>query len=166
MTKIRVFRKTKNPLPKFESQGAAVVDLRYDLSLCDTEMIEKHYFTTEDGKNGLLIPAGGVVMLHTGLHVELPHGTWLALLPKSGLAGGLQLSLANTPSVIDEDFRGEIKIFLYNFSKESRFIEENQRICQAILMPYIPFNWVEVADLKLLSETERGSNGIGSTGVQ
>jgi dUTP pyrophosphatase len=98
----------------------------------------------------------------TGLSMELPSNTFMAIYPRSGLASKQGLRLANCVGVCDSDYRGEYCVVLYNDSSERRIVETGDRIAQAILQPYIPFEFETVEDL---SDTERGEGGFGSTGV-
>lgn len=102
------------------------------------------------------------VKIGTGIAIELPKGTFGAVYPRSGLATKQGLRLANSTGIIDEDYRGEIIVALYNDSDYIRIVKNGDRIAQLIVMLYVPEK-VEIVDE--LTDTERGENGFGSTGV-
>lgn len=102
------------------------------------------------------------VKIGTGIAIELPKGTFGAVYPRSGLATKQGLRLANSTGIIDEDYRGEIIVALYNDSDYIRIVKNGDRIAQLIVMLYVPEK-VEIVDE--LTDTERGNHGFGSTGV-
>ena len=81
--------------------------------------------------------------------------------PRSGLAAKSQITVLNTPGTIDSDYRGELKIILFNHGKNEFIINNKDRIAQMVLMPILKFDFQEVDDL---DNSERGSGGFGSTG--
>ena len=101
------------------------------------------------------------VKIPTGLAMELPKNTFGGIYARSGIANREGLAPANKVGIIDRDYRGEIIVALHNHSDEYRVVEPGQRIAQLIVQSYIPVKWNEVNSL---SETERGSDGFGSTG--
>ena len=102
------------------------------------------------------------VLVPTGLSFEIPEGYEMQLRPRSGLALKKGITLLNTPGTIDADYRGEVKVILFNTSKESVVIENAERIAQAVICPVVKAEWKSVASL---SETKRSNGGFGSTGV-
>ena len=102
-------------------------------------------------------------MIRTGLAFEIPHGYWMAIFARSGLASKQGLRPAQGVPVIDEPYRGEIMIPLHNDSDETRIIHHGDRICQFTLLPYFDTNLIQVDEL---SETDRSKNGFGSTGMK
>jgi len=82
--------------------------------------------------------------------------------PRSGLAFKRGITVLNAPGTIDADYRGELGVILINTSSESQTIEPGERIAQLVISPVYQIEWVEVDEL---GETERGSGGFGSTGV-
>lgn len=102
-------------------------------------------------------------LFNTGISVAIPEGYFGAVYPRSGLASQYGIRLSNCVGVIDSDYRGEIKIPLYNDSSVTYNITNGQRVAQLIIQQYDPdFIFEEVEDL---DETERGSSGFGSTGI-
>jgi len=98
-------------------------------------------------------------LVGTGLSVEVPKGYMLDIRPRSGLArSGIVVN--NSPGTLDSDYRGELKIMLYNQSDVGRWVKAGDRIAQVRLVEILDIEWVEGE----LSETERGIGGFGSTG--
>ena len=100
-------------------------------------------------------------MIPTGLAIALPSNTFGAVFARSGLAVREGLRPANCVGVIDEDYRGELTVALYNDSGTDRIIEPGERIAQLVVLPYIMPDF-EVVDA--LDQTPRGKDGFGSTG--
>ena len=108
----------------------------------------------------LEIKPGETKIIPTGLSMAIPKGYVGLIYARSSLGTKKGLAPANKVGVIDADYRGEIKIVLYNQSQELQTIIPNERIAQIIITPYIKVNFKEVEEL---SETERGTGGFGST---
>lgn len=116
---------------------------------------------TESGK-GVAIQPHQTVLIPTGFATEIPHGFWGAIFARSGLASKQGLRPAQGVPVIDESYRGQWFIPLYNQSDEVQIIHHGDRICQFMLLPYFDTTLTEVNNL---SETDRGEGGFGSTGI-
>lgn len=116
---------------------------------------------TESGK-GVAIHPHQTVLIPTGFATEIPHGFWGAIFARSGLASKQGLRPAQGVPVIDESYRGQWMIPLYNQSNEVQIIHHGDRICQFMLLPYFDTNLIEVDNL---SSTDRGEGGFGSTGL-
>ena len=114
-----------------------------------------------DSNTDVVIEPHETVKVHTGLAMEIPEGYFGGVFARSGLSTKEGLRPANCVGVIDSDYRGEIMIPLHNDSKSVRRVEPGTKIAQMIIMPYLQVEYVEVDEL---SETERGTNGFGSTG--
>lgn len=119
----------------------------YDLYYCDN--------------NTMLIRPGETKKLGTGVAYEIPEGYAGFLYARSGLSTKQGLRPANCVGVIDSDYRGEIIVALHNDSDETRVVEYGQRIAQIVIKEYLNYDIVEES---VLSDTERGSGGFGSTG--
>lgn len=132
------------PLPSYETEGSAGMDIR---AAVDTAV------TLEPGKRAL-VPSG--------FKMALPMGYEAQIRPRSGLALKKGISLPNTPGTIDADYRGEVGVILINLGDEPFVIERGNRIAQMVIAPITRGIWAEV---DLLDETERGEGGFGSTGV-
>lgn len=98
-----------------------------------------------------------------GLSIEIPSGCVGLLFPRSGLASKQGITLAHSVGVIDSGYRGEACAPLINLSYETVTIDAGTRVCQLVVMPYVPCDLVPVEEL---SGTERGTDGFGSTGTE
>ena len=134
---------SKVQLPKYKTDGSSGMDL---MAFLESPVNLKP-------QESELIP--------TGISIAIPENTEIQIRPRSGLAAKSNISVLNTPGTIDSDYRGEIKIILFNHGKEDFVINNNDRIAQMILMPIIKAEFEEVENLP---KTLRGSGGFGSTG--
>lgn len=130
-------------LPTYGSTGAAGADL---------------YACLEET---VTIPAGETVFIPTGIAMEVPEGCAGLIYARSGLACKKGLAPANKVGVIDSDYRGEILVALHNHSKESRTLQNGERIAQMVITPVLTPAYVEAESL---SDTVRSGGGFGSTG--
>lgn len=110
---------------------------------------------------GAFIEPGERCLVPTGVRLELPEGWECQIRPRSGLALKHGITVLNSPSTIDSDFRGAIQILLYNSSDKLYVIEKGERIAQFV---FAPVSRAEFEIVDELSETERGVGGFGSTG--
>lgn len=108
------------------------------------------------------ISPGEVKLVKTGISIELPENTEAQIRPRSGLALNNQITVLNTPGTIDYGYRGEIGVILINHGNKMFKVEKGMKIAQMIIKPILQVEVVEVSDL---SDTERGTDGFGSTGV-
>jgi len=143
--KVRIINKSSNELPSYQTEASAGMDLRAELE-----------------KPVDLAPLGRAV-IGTGLYMELPAGFEAQVRPRSGLAAKKGISVLNSPGTIDADYRGEIGVILVNISNEPVRIEPGERIAQMVISRFEQALWEEV---EVLSQTDRGSGGFGSTGVR
>ena len=134
---------SKVQLPKYKTDGSSGMDL---MAFIESPINLKP-------QESELIP--------TGISIAIPEDTEVQIRPRSGLAAKSNISVLNTPGTIDSDYRGEIKIILFNHGKEDFVINNNDRIAQMILMPIVKAEFEEVENLP---KTLRGSGGFGSTG--
>ena len=109
----------------------------------------------------LMVGAGETVLVRTGLSVEIPEGYVGLIYARSGLATKKGLAPANKVGVIDSDYRGEVKVALFNQSGEDQIILAGERVAQLVIAPYLA---VEYEQAEELSSTIRGEGGFGSTG--
>ena len=143
---VKVLIKKLNPavkLPKYESSGASGVDL--------TAFIEEPIDLKP--KESFLIP--------TGLSLAFSEDFEIQIRPRSGLAAKNNISVLNTPGTIDSDYRGEIKVIIYNHGSENFLINYGDRIAQMILTPVLK---MELEEVNNLPKSIRGKGGFGSTG--
>ena len=140
---IKIINKSSNPLPKYESEQAAGMDIRCNISEAITlQPMERKLFPT-------------------GLFIELPVGYEAQIRPRSGLAIKRGITVLNTPGTIDADYRGEVGVILINLSGEAQIIEPGERICQMVIAKH---ETPAVVEVSALSETERGAGGFGHSG--
>ena len=130
-------------LPTYKTDGASGMDLMAH--------IEKS-INLEPGKS-CLVP--------TGLSVAFPKEYEIQIRPRSGLAAKNNISVLNTPGTIDSDYRGEIKIILFNHGNENFIINNNDRVAQMVLTPVME---MELEEANELPKSVRGEGGFGSTG--
>ena len=109
-----------------------------------------------------LLKSGESALIKTGIKIELPEQTEAQIRPRSGLALKHGITVLNTPGTIDEGYRGEIGIILINHGKKDFLVEKNMKIAQMVVKPVW---YVNVEEVKTLSNTERAEGGFGSTGV-
>lgn len=132
------------PLPAYESAGAAGLDVRAALD------------------SPLSVTAGAIVLVPTGLTLEVPPGFEMQLRPRSGLASRHGITLANSPATIDCDYRGEVRVALVNLGSETFVVEPGMRVAQMVLARVPRVVWEEVEGL---SPSARGAGGFGHTGT-
>jgi len=109
----------------------------------------------------IVIKPNKSALVPTGLSVAIPNDTEIQIRPRSGLAAKSSISVLNTPGTIDSDYRGELKVILFNHGDKEFIINNGDRIAQMVLVPILKVQFEEVQDLP---ETIRGSGGFGSTG--
>jgi len=107
------------------------------------------------------IPANSSALIPTGISLAIPNDVEIQIRPRSGLAAKSSIGVLNSPGTIDSDYRGELKIILFNHGNKEFIIKNNDRVAQIILMPVLKMDFEEVDELP---ETIRGSGGFGSTG--
>ena len=144
MTEILIKRLSKDvTLPKYETKGSSGLDL-----------------AANTDKQIKILP-GKSEIIPTGLAVSIPKDFEIQIRPRSGLAAKNQISVLNTPGTIDADYRGELKVILFNHGSEKFIINNNDRIAQMVLTPVIK---MELEETNELPESIRGEEGFGSTG--
>lgn len=132
------------PLPAYETEGAAGLDLRAAIA------------------EGLSLAPGERALVPTGLAMQLPAGFEGQVRPRSGLAVKHGVTVLNAPGTVDSDYRGEVKVPLINLGQEPFAIVRGDRIAQMVIAPVTRAVLTEVAGL---DATTRGAGGFGSTGV-
>lgn len=166
--KVQVINKSNNELPKYETPASAGMDIRADFSRVTTEFPVKIWgdggiiFSGETHKKTLIrIEPGSRALIPTGIFSGIPEGYEVQLRPRSGLAIKHGLNLINCVGTIDADYRAEWGIPVVNQGLETVWIEDGERICQAVLNKVEKIEWEEVESL---NNTER-NGGFGSTGT-
>jgi len=130
-------------LPSYKTEGSSGMDL---IAFVDKPIVVKP-------SSSVLIP--------TGLSIAIPKDYEVQIRPRSGLAAKSNISVLNTPGTIDSDYRGELKVILFNHSNKEFVVKNNERIAQMVLAPILKIEFEEVDNLP---DTVRGSGGFGSTG--
>ena len=130
-------------LPTYKTDGASGMDL---MALIKEPITLKPNFSC-------LVP--------TGLSVAFSNDFEIQIRPRSGLAAKNGITVLNTPGTIDSDYRGEIKVIMFNHGKNDFIINNGDRIAQIVLSPIIK---IELEETNILPETIRGVGGFGSTG--
>jgi len=141
---VQIINKSKHTTPHYETNGAAGMDLKANIEAAITlKPLER-------------------AIIKTGLFIALPVGFEAQVRPRSGLAAKKGITVLNSPGTVDADYRGEIGVILVNLSNDIFVINDGERIAQLIIAKHERVSWQEV---EILSETERGAGGFGSTGV-
>ena len=144
MVKVLVKRLDPNvKLPEYKTSGSSGMDLMAFVN------------------NPIKIAPNTLELIPTGLSIAIPEDLEIQIRPRSGLAAKSSIGVLNTPGTIDSDYRGEIKVILFNHGKNNFLINNKDRIAQMILTPVIKMDLEETDDLP---ETIRGEGGFGSTG--
>ena len=140
---IKIINTSLNPLPKYQTEGSAGMDLMANLTA------------------SIVLKPMERKVIPTGLFIELPIGYEAQIRPRSGLAIKNGITCLNSPGTIDADYRGEVGVILINLSSEDFSIHHGDRIAQLVIAKHEVAQFIEV---KELSSTERGTGGMGSTG--
>ena len=144
MVKILIKKTNKEvTTPKYKTDGSSGVDL--------SAFLEKK----------VVIKPNSSKLIPTGLQVAIPEELEIQIRPKSGLAAKESIGVLNSPGTIDSDYRGELKIILFNHSNKDFIINNGDRIAQMVLVPILKMEFEEVDSLP---DTVRGQGGFGSTG--
>ena len=140
---VEIINKSKHALPKYESEGAAGMDLRANID------------------SAIVLKPLERAIIKTGLFIALPQGYEAQVRPRSGLAAKKGITVLNSPGTVDADYRGEIGVILVNLSNQEFTVEDGERVAQLVIAKHEQAEWIEVTEL---STTERGTGGFGSTG--
>ncbi|MDX1700293.1 MAG: dUTP diphosphatase [Melioribacteraceae bacterium] len=131
------------PFPSYATPGSSGLDVRAAID------------------NSIIIKPGKFMLIPTNLSIEIPLGYEIQVRPRSGLAAKHGIGILNSPGTIDSDYRGEIKIILFNFSEEDFEINRGDRIAQLVIAEVIQANIIESENL---NSSDRGVGGFGHTG--
>jgi len=142
---IQIINKSNYPLPSYETQLSAGMDLRANINEAIT-----------------LAPLERKIV-STGLYMAIPADYEGQVRPRSGLAAKRGITVLNAPGTIDADYRGEVGVILVNLSNEPFVIEPGERIAQMVFAKHERVEFTEVSEL---TATTRGEGGFGSTGVK
>ena len=143
---VKVLVKKLDPkvqLPSYKTKGSSGMDLMAFIDI------------------PIKIAPNNSALIPTGLSIAIPNDVEVQIRPRSGLAAKSSIGILNTPGTIDSDYRGELKIILFNHSNKEFIVNNNDRIAQMVLMPVLKVDFEEVDELP---DTLRGLGGFGSTG--
>jgi len=143
---IKVLIKKLDPsvkLPSYKTDGASGMDIMAFI------------------KNPIKIASKTSALIPTGFCLAFSENYEIQIRPRSGLAAKSNISVLNTPGTIDSDYRGEIKVIIFNHGKEDFIVNNNDRIAQMILVPVLKMDLEETDNLP---DSIRGEDGFGSTG--
>ena len=143
---VKVLVKRLNPkvkLPKYKTIGSSGMDLMAFI------------------KNPIKIKPGTSALIPTGISIAFPKEFEIQIRPRSGLAAKQSIGVLNTPGTIDSDYRGELKVIIFNHGESEFVVNCDDRIAQIVLTPVFKIEFEEINELP---ETIRGSGGFGSTG--
>ena len=144
MVKVLVKRlNQKVKLPKYKTDGSSGMDLMAFI------------------KNPINIKPGSSALIPTGISLAFPKEFEVQIRPRSGLAAKQSIGVLNSPGTIDSDYRGELKVIIFNHGEKEFIVNSDDRIAQMILTPILK---IELEEVNELPETVRGSGGFGSTG--
>lgn len=143
--KLKIVNTSSNPLPHYETDLSAGMDLRASIS------------------EPVLLKPMQRALIPTGLYMELPPGFEAQVRPRSGLAIKKGVTVLNSPGTIDADYRGEVRIILINLSQENFEIHSGDRIAQMVIARH---ERMQPTEVEVLGETQRGSGGFGHTGIR
>ncbi|PJA98703.1 MAG: dUTP diphosphatase [Ignavibacteriales bacterium CG_4_9_14_3_um_filter_30_11] len=130
-------------LPAYSTEGSSGMDIRAAVN------------------NEEIIQSGKVKLIPTNIAVEISKGFEIQVRPRSGLAAKYSIGVLNSPGTIDSDYRGEVKIILFNFGENNFVVKRGDRIAQLVLAKTYSAKIIESSNL---IETERGEGGFGHTG--
>ena len=143
---VKVLVKKLDPkvqLPSYKTEGSSGMDLMAFI------------------ENSTMISPNSSAIIPTGISVAIPNDVEIQIRPRSGLAAKSNISVLNTPGTVDSDYRGELKIILFNHGNKEFIVKNEDRVAQMVLMPILKVDFEEVDNLP---ETLRGIGGFGSTG--
>ncbi len=140
---LKVINRSRHKLPHYETAASAGMDLRANIP------------------EPIALKPLERALVTTGLFIELPIGYEAQVRPRSGLAAKKGITVLNAPGTIDADYRGEIGVILVNLSNEVFTLTDGERIAQLVIAKHERIEWIEA---EVLSETDRGAGGFGSTG--
>jgi dUTP pyrophosphatase len=142
---VKVINLSNNPLPSYETDQSAGMDLRAYVPEWET----------------VILKPLGRALVKTGLYIELPSGFEAQIRPRSGLALKHGITVLNSPGTIDADYRGEIGVILINLGGTDFEVKNGDRIAQMVIAEHEKCVW-KLQDI--LGETSRGEGGFGHTG--
>lgn len=144
MITVKIQIQDRTLIPHYQTDGSAGADLHASI------------------QQPVIIPPGGILLVPTGIIMEIPEGFEGQIRPRSGLALNHGITLLNSPGTIDSDYRGEIKIIMINLSTEPFTITPAMRIAQIVFNQISRAEFIETSQLNI---TMRNSGGFGHSGI-
>ena len=150
-----------------EENSFSTVELEYK---SETGKELSYVYPTDSGfdlysSEDIVIEKFGRALVPTGISFEIPKDFEIQIRPKSGLALNHGLTVLNTPGTVDEGYRGEVKVIVFNTNPEQYKITKGMKIAQAVIARCITGRWVILEKVEKLKSADRGDNGFGSTGI-
>ena len=140
MVKVLVKRlNSKVKFPEYKTSGSSGMDLMASLD------------------SPIKIEPNTLELIPTGLSIAIPEDLEIQIRPRSGLAAKSNIGILNTPGTIDSDYRGELKIILFNHGNKDFIVNNNDRVAQMVLMPILK---MELEEVDQLPKSIRGSGGF------
>lgn len=151
----------------FRSQNKRILKVK---KLHNDSVLPKYNYPTDSGfdlhaTEEIILQPFGRALVPTGLSFQFEEGLEIQVRPKSGLAINQGLTVLNTPGTVDQGYSGEIKVIIFNTNNTTVTIPKGMKVGQAVLCPVLNGRYVEIQDVDNLDETDRGTNGFGSTGI-
>lgn len=145
------------------------MDVKYSTSNSDT-IGPKYAYPTDSGfdlyaTEEVKLESFGRALIPTGLHIDIPDGYEIQVRSKSGLALKQGLMVLNSPGTVDQGYINEIKVILFNTTKDEIIINKGQKIAQAVICPVVAGKWVTFKKVNKIDDKDRNNNGFGSTGI-
>lgn len=144
MLKIKIINKSKNPFPKYQTEGSSGLDIHANV------------------ESPIIMKKNDIVLIPTGLYIEIPEGYEAQIRSRSSLALKHGIFCLNSPATIDSDYRGEIKIILASLTDIPFTINFGDRIAQMVFSKIEKIVFEETSEL---SSSYRGEGGFGSTNI-
>lgn len=145
----KIYAQRSELIPTYSNPGDAGMDFRANIG------------------SSITLGPGERALIGTGVNIALQPGYELQIRPRSGLAAKHGITIVNSPGTIDSNYRGEIGVILLNTDRSKSFtIEQNDRIAQGVIAKHDTATFVVVDSPEALGETNRGTNGFGSSGTK
>lgn len=175
-----------NPQAMLDSMGIDINEIENQFNQSVEPLIERkvpvNYINDSENKNpeyaydsdsgfdlrsteDIWVQANDRKLVPTGLRFDIPDGYEIQVRSKSGLALNQGLMVLNSPGTVDSGYQGEIKVIIFNTTKDRIKIEKGQKIAQAVICPVLNGKWVNLIKVESIQEKDRNNNGFGSTGV-
>ena len=175
-----------NPQAMLDSMGIDINEIENQFNQSVEPLIERkvpvNYINDSENKNpeyaydsdsgfdlrsteDIWVQANDRKLVPTGLRFDIPDGYEIQVRSKSGLALNQGLMVLNSPGTVDSGYQGEIKVIIFNTTKDRIKIEKGQKIAQAVICPVLNGKWVNLINVESIQEKDRNDKGFGSTGL-